>query len=217
MTEIVLAQGSLLRELFAFRHRVYVEELAAPRLRTPDGELQDALDARAWNYAAVRGGRVVGSVRVVDFPHIPDAPELADRYGVEPLLQRFGSSAVCHAGRLAVDASLRGSSCLVRLVAQAVRDAVARRVRFSVSDCSPELFELYRRLGYVRTHRHFIDANFGAKWAMVFCLRDREGMRRIGSPISSVVAKSEDDREGREWLNAAMVLPERDPGVTSAA
>jgi hypothetical protein len=203
-TSVVLAEDDALRRaLFAFRHRIYVDELGGERLRSTDNELYDALDTFACNYAVVGAGRVVGSLRVVDWSDLPEQAAFTERYGIERIVRDAGADTICHGGRLAVDRSMRGASCLVDLLGRAVRDRVPRGVRFVVSDCSPELFPLYAKIGYVRTGRDFVDPDFGVKWSMVWCMRDLSRMTRTGSPILSVAGAFGEDGEGGRLIAEA--------------
>jgi predicted GNAT family N-acyltransferase len=203
-TGVILAETDTLRAaLFVFRHRVYVGELGGERLRSASGELRDDLDSVASNYAVLASGRVVGSLRVVDWSDFPAQERLTAKYGVESIVERAGARAVCHGGRLAVDKSMRGKSYVVDLLSRAVRDRVPRGVRFVVSDCSPELFPLYERIGFVRTGRDFVDPDFGQKWSMIWCMGDHEQMRRTSSPLLPVVSRFSQDVEGRAMIRAA--------------
>jgi predicted GNAT family N-acyltransferase len=207
---VILAESDVHRAaLFAFRHRIYVEELGALRLFSPSGELRDDLDRLASNYAMIADDRVVGSLRVIDFSDVPARGALATQYGVEEIVARAGPGAVCLGGRLAVDESMRGSSCMVDLLARAVHDRMRRGVRFVVSDCSPSLFPIYERVGYVRTGSDFVDPNFGPKWSMIWCMGDFERMRRKKSPLLPTVTAFSDDVDGRAMIRDAY------PGRTS--
>jgi hypothetical protein len=218
---VILAESPPLRAaLFAFRHRIYVRELGGGRLRSGSGQLRDDLDDVASNYAVVANGHVLGSLRVVDFPDFPANKRVAAKYGVESIVETAGACAVCHGGRLAVDRSMRGESWVVDLLSRAVRDRMPRGVRFVVSDCSPGLFPLYERIGFVRTGRDFVDPDFGPKWSMIWCMGDQARMRRMKSPLLPVVVAFPDDVEGRAMIRdafPALLSPPKDPGSMNPA
>jgi len=186
----------LRRQLFGFRHHIYVGELGGAGLRHASSELSDPIDLVARNYVARADDLAIGSLRVVDWPDLPDSGSLARKYGVAAVLESAGAKALCHAGRLAVAPSRRGSPCVARMIGRALVDAVGRGVRFAISDCSPALFPFYARLGYIRTGAAFVDPDFGLKWSMIWCLRDlaRTGFTR--SPLLAVAADFPRRRRG---------------------
>jgi GNAT superfamily N-acetyltransferase len=159
------------RELFALRYRVYVEEMGAefPAATRIDRQLREDVDDIALNYGLFDGDRVVGSLRVVDL-HLIDPTIIVRRYGVGEILDQCGPAAVSLAGRLALDPAYRSRGHMVRLVERAYLDGRIRKVRYAVSDCSPNLVPLYLRLGY-RVHGDaFLDPIFGPKVPIVWPL-----------------------------------------------
>jgi hypothetical protein len=208
-TAVVLAEDAALRSaLFAFRHKIYVDELRGHTLRDSAGELADTLDDVALNYVVLARNRVIGSLRVTDWCKLPSADALAAKYGVASIVERAGANAVCHGGRLAVERSARGGSALVDVLSRAVLDSLERGIRFVVSDCSAELFPLYAKLGYVRTGCDFVDPDFGPKWSMIWPLGDHARMRKTGSALLPIVTAFEEDAEGAEWVRRAFSADE---------
>jgi predicted GNAT family N-acyltransferase len=204
MSPRVVAADSpaLLDALFAFRYGVYAGELGC-RL-SADAQatrrLRDDLDACAYNYAAVCGDEVVGSLRVVDGGDLPRVGPFARRYPLREIRKQFVLAEVCMPGRLAIAPAQRGSSLMLRLMAAAYTDARRRGARVAVSDCSPHLLPLYKGIGYVPFGRPFEDPSFGFKVPIVWVLGDLARMGAIHSPLLGLGEGFPPDPEGARWL-----------------
>jgi predicted GNAT family N-acyltransferase len=125
---------------FAIRRRVFVDEQGVPE----ELELDD-LDATALHVVAGRGGRVVGTGRLV-----VEAPGYA---GLEPQLGPVG-----HLGRLAVLAEMRGTGIGAALVAGLERAAAAHGLAVVALGSQVQAEGFYARLGYVPIGGIFDDA-----------------------------------------------------------
>ena len=177
---------------------------AFPAAVCASATLRDEDDALALNYALMHGERVVGSLRVLDLERSPDPTPAIATYQLQPLVKHFGVRAFTLAGRLALDGSYRDGCHLTCLVERGYIDARARGIRFAASDCSPELWPLYRRFGYRVCGAPFKAPVFGVKLPMVWPLGDLETMRRRKSPFAATAARLADDPEARDWCDRFM-------------
>ena len=194
LTISLASTAELQDKLFELRYRIYVEELGG---KLPPGtctgkRLRENLDSVAFNYVALDGETVVGSLRVVDLDRLPDPASTITRYRIKRLIARFGAESICFAGRLAVDARYRSSGLVIKIIERGYAEARLRGLRFAVSDCSLYLLPLYERFGYRAYGEPFEDPIFGAKMRMLWSLRDVETMRRRRSPFARLAAELAD-------------------------
>lgn len=112
--------SDLMRDAFALRHEVFVDEQGVPR------ELEaDELDPFATHLVAIRDDRVVGTLRMLD----------------------HGEAAKI--GRVAVRAAVRGAGIGARLMDRAAAIALDRGFAEIILHAQVAVTGFYRRLGYV--------------------------------------------------------------------
>jgi GNAT superfamily N-acetyltransferase len=198
---VVAEDGTPLSEaLYALRYEVYAKELGAQLDGIHNGLLRDELDEHAYNYLAIEDGRALGSLRIVDLPHIRDRTRFAGRYRTEVLTAFFQETEISYAGRLAVRKEVRRSPIMVRLMQTAARDARQRGIRVTFSDCSPQHLDLYESIAYTRYGSPFVDEVFGYKIPILWVLGDLELQRKKRSPLLRATAEFGDDWQAREWF-----------------
>jgi predicted GNAT family N-acyltransferase len=127
---IEIAFGSdLMREAFALRYEVFVDEQGVPR------ELEvDELDASATHLVAINHDRVIGTLRILD---------------------RRPAAKV---GRVAVRATARRSGIGARLMQRAAAIAADRGFTEIIVHAQIAVVGFYRRLGYLEEGDQFEDA-----------------------------------------------------------
>ncbi|MHA1537027.1 MAG: cyclic nucleotide-binding domain-containing protein [Alphaproteobacteria bacterium] len=187
--------------LFAFRYAVYVSELSMTEEADHERRLlRDAYDEIAINYAVFEDGAVVGSLRIIPMEAVADQGPFRGNYAMGPALDTFGPAAVITSGRFMVAKYLRRSRAILRLIRLSFEEGVARGVRFNFGDCSPHLLSFYEQLGYRRFTDGYNDTAFGYKLPIVMIARDLEFLRRVRSPLRTVVPEDQDDTEARQWF-----------------
>jgi len=186
--------------IYRFRLHVYYNELGAllPESVIRTGHLSCDLDAMAYQYATFENGEVVGCVRVVDLKDIKNERALIAKYRLERVIEAWGVDAIAVAGRMAIAAKYRKRSIVHRLMAVATDEARRRGIRLAFLDCSPHLLPFYEGFGFRRYAPAFSDPEFGFKQPLVFMLRDRKGLKEIGSPLACTTDYV-DDPEIRAW------------------
>ncbi len=186
--------------IYRFRLHVYYNELGAllPESVIRTGHLSCDLDAMAYQYATFENGEVVGCVRVVDLKDIKNERALIAKYRLERVIEAWGVDAITVAGRMAIAAKYRKRSIVHRLMAVATDEARRRGIRLAFLDCSPHLLPFYEGFGFRRYAPAFSDPEFGFKQPLVFMLRDKKGLKEIGSPLACTTDYV-DDPEIRAW------------------
>jgi hypothetical protein len=197
------AESAAERErLYRFRYRVYVEEL---ELDPPEADharksLSDPLDGPGRSWVILDGDEVVGALRTLHLPDVPDPAPLVAKFGLGPALDAFGPVAVGTTSRFMLDPRLRGGIVVFRLMQAAYEDGRARGVRLNYGDCSPHLIPFYEHLGYRRYTRAYNDTAYGFKVPILMLIGDRERFARVRSPLARVAAAHPDDAEARAWF-----------------
>jgi predicted GNAT family N-acyltransferase len=127
---IEIEYGSdLMREAFALRFEVFVDEQGVPR------ELEvDELDRGATHLVAICDDRVIGTLRILDH------------------------GAAAKVGRVAVRATARRDGIGSRLMEHAAAVAADRGFAEIIVHAQLAVVSFYRRLGYVAEGDHFEDA-----------------------------------------------------------
>jgi CRP-like cAMP-binding protein/predicted GNAT family N-acyltransferase len=206
-------------QLFAFRHRIWADELGAevPGVSNTDtlNSMFDAVDLTAINYAAINGDQIIGSFRVTDLHLLENPDAIVARYHVQDLRQLVGTQAIAHVGRLAVDRSARGGTCLFMLLAKAMRDCINRGIRAVCFDCSPYLLRTYEALGAVRTGPAFDDPMLGFKIPLALINADQDYFQHLQSPLARAVTQVQPDPIAVGWRKLRssnpLLMPASDP------
>lgn len=200
--EVRRVSGEKEREaLFAFRYSVYVSELSMTEEADHERRiLCDAYDEIAINYAVFEDGAVVGSLRIIPMDAVEDYEPFRGNYAMGLALDTFGPGAVVTSGRFMVAKHLRRSLAILRLIRLSFEEGVAHGIRFNFGDCSPHLLGFYEQLGYRRFTDGYNDTAFGYKLPIVMITRDLDYLRRVRSPLRTIVPEDRDDAEAREWF-----------------
>lgn len=186
-------------EIFAFRYRVYVEELGMTSEADHERKwLCDSLDDVAVSYAVTDGDEILGSLRVVYLRDVPDTAALVQKFRMEPAIDDLGVDAICMTSRFILDRRLRHGKTIYRLIQKAHEDAISLGARLNYGDCSPHLLPFYEHLGYRRYTRGYNDSAFGYKIPIVMVVGDQRYLRSVRSPL--VRLENEDDPAARAWF-----------------
>ncbi|MGZ5153090.1 MAG: N-acyl amino acid synthase FeeM domain-containing protein, partial [Burkholderiales bacterium] len=163
-------------EVYAFRYRIYVEEmgLQPPGADHQRRQLEDEYDAYGLSYALVEDGAIVGSLRCLFIDQVPDPSALIAKFHMEPALAAFGPSAIVTTSRFMLDPHLRHGTAILQLIQAAYDDAHRRGIRLNYGDCSPHMLEFYEHMGYRRFTRAYNDTFFGFKLPILMLIGDKE-------------------------------------------
>ena len=188
-------------QIFRFRYRVYVEELAMTTEADHERKwLRDDLDEGSVSYAVMDEGEVRGSLRVTYLEDLPDPTKLVEKFRMEAAVEAFGYAAICTTSRFILDQKLRHGRIIYRLMQSALIDLQERGGRLNFGDCSPHLLPFYEHLGYRRYTAGFNDTNYGFKLPILMLLGDHEVFQRVRSPLRRQVLKAPHDAELCDWF-----------------
>jgi len=172
--------------VFRFRYKVYVEEMRRNEQYADhvNMRIEEPLDAGNTVFAAMRGGEVVGTVRV--HPGTVTDGFYADFYRM-PEFAPFFPEQTSITTKLMVDQVLRRSSVAVRLAMAGFEYARSKGIRFDFIDCNAHLKRFFERLGY---HQLFPEREhhvYGTVHPMVLDTQDWFHFLRIRSPFAELL------------------------------
>lgn len=187
--EIRLAQDAAeLEALFAFRYRIYVEELARPQKYADHAAkmIRDPLDGTAYNFIAWTGNEIVGCIRI----------NLARDGAIDYYrdLLRMDDAAVdwrantSLSTRFMIAPDWRGTTLAIRLASTAYEFGLVNGIEWNFIDCYDNLATFFRRLGWIQTHAANHE-EYGAVNAMRLDLLDGEHLEQIKSPFCSLLRR----------------------------
>jgi hypothetical protein len=176
----VLKAHDVLDRLYAFRYRIYVEEMARPQKYADHGtkRIRDPLDDIGYNIVAWDSGEVAGCIRV----NLCRDGAL-DYYNRLFQLEGLGAehpvaTSVCT--RLMVAPRHRSSSLATRLSCAAFDLGLDHGIIWNFIDCNDHLVGFFGRLGYQITHMA-IHEEYGRVNVMRLNIRDHAHLKTIGS------------------------------------
>lgn len=205
--------------IFAFRYRVFIEQLGMKRDADHDRKwLRDELDEAAVFFAACENDQVLGSLRLLFLRDLPDSKPLVTRFRMTSAVKAVGREAICTTSRLILDQSLTDGKVIFSLMRAAYEAAHKNGARINYSDCSPHLLPFHEHLGYRRYTSGFNDTANGYKVPILMLTGDHAQFKRVNSPFARVAERFPDDTEARTWfeksypsyveLHSASLIPE---------
>jgi len=149
MTEFrVLASDESPRDLFAFRYRIYVEEMGRPQRYADHTQkiIVDPLDDSGINILAIDDGEIVGCVRT-NFLRDGSVGEYEALYGLDRLSPgEREQSSICT--RLMVGPSRRRSFVTFGIMKAVYEYGMARGIYLNFIDCNEHLVPFFQKFGY---------------------------------------------------------------------
>lgn len=202
--ECSVAEGALADECFAIRERVFGAELKRKKTGAPSPGEKDEYDAASVQIACmdVRKGISVGSVRVTPITAFSDHPAYVAEYGLKHIPSDLRAR-TCVVTRLAVLKEHRRSPAAVLLAMKAYKHVVMRmNMALSIMVCEPNLYPMYRRLGYRPLDRIINSELGGYRLPLVIVLHDYAHLKAVGSPFLKIAAANRFPvvAEGLAWL-----------------
>lgn len=184
------------RRLYAFRYRIYVEEMGRTQKHADHRTrlISDPMDRTAHNLVAWRDDEIIGCVRI----------NFARDGGLDyyrELLRMDGAGAawphaVSLCTRLMIRPDWRNSPLAIRLSVAAFELGLWGGIRFNFIDCNDHLADFFARIGYVLTHRP-VHEEYGQVNAMRFDLGDEVWLASPGSPFRRSFARWQLETRGR--------------------
>jgi CRP-like cAMP-binding protein len=199
---VIQASKAIEREqIYRFRYRVYVEELGMTTEADDDRQwLRDELDDYSTSYAIVAKDEILESLRMTHLSEVPSPDLLIKKFGMEPAIEKFGTSGICLTSRFILDRTLRHGKVIFRLMKAAFLEAQRRKVALNYGDCSPHLVPFYEHLGYRRYSLGYNDTAYGFKLPIVMLMEDIKFFERVRSPLRRLVLRKTDDIDLRNWF-----------------
>ena len=191
-----------LEKVFALRYAIYVEEqgLNPPYADHRRRWLCDELDDFSVNYALYDDAILVGTIRTTSFVEIPDLTLVSERFQTAKAELKFGPEALFLVTRFMVLPEYRKGLGTVKLALQCYQGSLQRQYRLAFSDCSPNRYTGFCRLGYRRYAESFVDEIYGEKYRIALLMRDQTYLRQFDSPFLRIARNYPDDAELRDWF-----------------
>jgi CRP-like cAMP-binding protein/GNAT superfamily N-acetyltransferase len=181
--------------IYRFLYGIWAKELYRSR-EGMDHERQcmkDDLDEWAQHLIAVEGsGRIEGCLRI-NFLRDALLPNHLDRrLKITELNEQFGREKVCYASHFTVAPAARGHTVASLLVWALYRLCLTEGLLVGVIYCPLNLVSFYYQLGY-RPYTENFRVDAGIRVPLVHCVRDRQYLTEIKSPLSRLCPAECDD------------------------
>jgi ubiquinone/menaquinone biosynthesis C-methylase UbiE/GNAT superfamily N-acetyltransferase len=181
--------------IYRFLYRIWANELYRSRegMDHERQSMKDDLDESAQHLIAVEGsGRIEGCLRVNFLRDAPLPSGLGRRLKITELIEAFGRENVCYASHFTVAPAARGHTVASLLVWALYRLCLTEGPLVGVIYCPLNLVSFYYQLGYRPYTENFrIDA--GIRVPLVHCIRDRQYLTEIKSPLARLCPAELDD------------------------
>jgi len=176
-----------------FRYKVYIEELkynhpAADHERKRLWEPEDDAAESTILYTGTLAD-MTSTIRFTVWPPGKVPPEYFHKLSLElfPGIERLG---VSYIGRLMIRRTLRGGIILPSLLRVGYEYMAGQAgADLGFVACVPGLVRHYRRLGAVPYAGRLVDMGFALGIPLLLPMSDAEHLRRLGSPVASLVKK----------------------------
>lgn len=194
---IRLATSAAEREaVYAFRYRVYVEEMGKPMAEADHvkGQVHDAPDDRGLLFAAFDGDDLVGTLRL----NLGRGAMAGDLHMAIYNLELFDDvdpAQLAFASRFMLRRDYRGSMAAHRLSLAALEAALEADVRLCYCYCAPYLVSFYEQMGFRRYTNNFNDV-LGYRVPMLMVLFDSDHLKGVRSPLADRMPSTP---EGEDW------------------
>lgn len=178
--EVVTADDAL-DELYAFRYRIYVEEMARPQKYADHAtrRIRDPLDICGYNIVALDvAGQISGCIRL-NLARDGALDYYSDLLGLKAVGAEHPATTSVST-RLMILPELRGSTLATRLSCAAFDLALNHGVVWNFIDCNDHLVEFFGRMGFERTHTA-IHEEYGRVNVMRLNIRDYSRLKATGS------------------------------------
>src|SRR5215813_7166081 len=177
----VITSADALDALYAFRYRIYVEEMARPQKYADHAarRIRDPLDDCGYNIVAWDAtGQISGCVRV-NLARDGALDYYSDLLGLKAVGDEHpATTSVCT--RLMILPEQRGSTLATRLSCASFDLGLSHGVVWNFIDCNDHLVGFFARMGYERTHTA-VHEEYGRVNVMRLNIRDYAHLKATGS------------------------------------
>ena len=201
--------------IYRQRYEIYVEEMDRYG-SIADHEhrwLVEDIDEASRLFYAVRGGELVGSIRLTLGADGGLTQHLIDKYSLGPFLEEVPANEIIVGERFMVNKALRGTDVLFQMFTTYMRLVNEMRIQLMIGDCEPHLLNVYQALGFrPYAKRNINSADAGYLIPVVVVAEDIEYVRRLKSPLADVMVDFGDDHRIPACVERLVEAPR---GVTS--
>jgi hypothetical protein len=175
------------QRVYAFRYRIYVEEMGRPQIYADHGRkiVEEPLDKTGRLFLAENDkGEVVGTLRT-NFARDSDLGDYETLYGMDcagPLHPLHTSVST----KFMVSPELRRGSLGIRLASVGYSHNLREGILFDFIDCNPHLEATFTRLGYLAYRDRIVHPEYGDVLPLVLPVTDLEHLESIRSPWASI-------------------------------
>lgn len=201
--------------IYRQRYEIYVEEMNRYGSIADHQHrwLVEEIDEVSRLFYAVRGGELVGSIRLTLGADGGLTPGLIDKYSLGPFLEEVPAEEIIVGERFMVNKPLRGTDVLFQMFTTYMRLVNELRIQLMIGDCEPHLLNVYQALGFRPYAPRNINSNdAGYLIPLVVVAEDIEYVRRLGSPLAEVMADFDEDHRIPACVERLVAAPR---GVTS--
>ncbi|MCX4246785.1 cyclic nucleotide-binding domain-containing protein [Paraliomyxa miuraensis] len=191
--------------VFHLRYELYVQEqgLFGDVADHERRWLRDAMDDHAAIWIARVGDEVVGTGRFVHGPDGRFDEETRHTFDLDTFAGVVDERTILVGSRMLVRAAHRGGMLPVMIIARAFEQAIDRGFELMVGECEPHLVNAWLRLGF-RPYGLCEHPINGTLVRVAYVLGDKEHVRRIDSPLASVIDRYPKDDELPRRLREAI-------------
>lgn len=194
------------KEIYAFRYRVYVEEMSRKlqSAENEEGVLYDEMDDWSYLVYVKAGSQIVGTARVNIGEIEKFPPDLISQLALDRF-QKFyegkENRKFALSTKVVVAPNYRNSQVLYLVIAKAYELYCEHRVQFSFGGCNIYLLRLYEEVGLRRFGRSFVDPGYGLITPIVWLVDDIAHMKRLHSPFYRLARKRQEiNKQVVDWF-----------------
>ncbi len=189
------------RAIYAFRYRVYIEEMGKPYKNADHKNklLSDELDDCSTLIFAEANSEIIGTVRVSWGCEEKVIQRYQECFALEHF-QDYPNSLLYFSSRLMVSKDYRKTKLALNLSERAYLEGRKRKALFNFLSCAPTLTPFFERLGYRRYKFDFHECGAGEQVSFVGLLEDIERFEKTRSPFLKEAIKWENSAETRHWF-----------------
>lgn len=188
------SSASELDQLYAFRYRIYVEEMHRKQKYADHvhARIRDPLDDQGKNLIAWDSkDEVVGTVRT-NFSRDGDLSGYDEFYSMVSAGEAHPkSTSICT--RLMTSPEHRLTPLAIRLSVAVYELGLAEGITHNFIDCNAHLVSFFTRLGFVRHISEKLHYEYGEVQPMRLTLRDRAHLDSVSSPFVSPLSRWENE------------------------
>ncbi len=195
-----------LKAAFQLRYKVYVECMGKYKDKANHEfkELRDEEDEYAKVVIAIKGGEVIGTLRLLWGGSMHFSPAIVEIYSLAPFLAKLEEKQICVVERLMVDENHRGSSATLRMYKEVMHFVLTNKVEAVFLDCEPHQLNPYMKLGFRPFSKTCSYPGVGLAIPMVLIAGDYDHLQSVGSPFALLT--NEHDLDHCQYSNELLEI-----------